>query len=163
VPSRVAMLLPPFAIAAHGGGARSLLESLVGAAQHKAAALGESAHTAAELAAGLWLLRWLPLPSRAAGQRRSDSSTTLSASRAPTGRPPEATSLPRPPPAQPPALEKRPESPSKPEPEPETPPVVAPPSPSPPPVPVEFTPDPAPAAAVTDRGAAAPASGEFGP
>ena len=51
-PRRVAALLPPVALAAGPGRLRSLLESLVGAAQHKAAALGERAHTAAELAAG---------------------------------------------------------------------------------------------------------------
>ena len=36
----------------HGGGLRSMLESLVGAAQHKAAALGERANAAAELVTG---------------------------------------------------------------------------------------------------------------
>ena len=52
-PGRVAALVPPVALAAgHGGGLRGLLESLVGAAQHKAATLGERAHAAAELATG---------------------------------------------------------------------------------------------------------------
>src|SRR3954470_15234667 len=51
-PRRVAALLPPVALAACPGRLRSLLESRVGPAQHKAAALGERAHTAAELAAG---------------------------------------------------------------------------------------------------------------
>ena len=51
-PKRVAVLLPPVALAAGPGRLRSLCESLLGAAQHKAAALGERAHTAAELAAG---------------------------------------------------------------------------------------------------------------
>ena len=53
VPARVAALAPPLALAAgHGGGLRGMLESLVGAAQHKAAALGERANAAAELVAG---------------------------------------------------------------------------------------------------------------
>jgi RNA polymerase sigma factor (sigma-70 family) len=51
-PRRVAALLPPLALAAGPGRVRSVVESLVGAAQHKAAALGERAHTAAELATG---------------------------------------------------------------------------------------------------------------
>ena len=52
-PGRVAGLAPPLALAAdHGGGLRGLLEAFVGSAQHKAAALGERAHAAAELAAG---------------------------------------------------------------------------------------------------------------
>ena len=44
--------LPPIALAAGPGRLRALCESLLGAAQHKAAALGERAHTAAELATG---------------------------------------------------------------------------------------------------------------
>src|SRR4051794_3259649 len=52
-PKRVAALLPPVGLAAaRPGGVRSFFESLLGAAQHKAAALGERAHTAAELATG---------------------------------------------------------------------------------------------------------------
>jgi RNA polymerase sigma factor (sigma-70 family) len=53
-PKRVAALLPPVAVA-HGdpaGPLRSFFESMLGAAQHKAAAFGERAHTAAELATG---------------------------------------------------------------------------------------------------------------
>jgi RNA polymerase sigma factor (sigma-70 family) len=53
-PARVAALVPPAAlVAADGGGSvRSLFESALGAAQHKAAAFGERVHAAAELAAG---------------------------------------------------------------------------------------------------------------
>ncbi len=56
-PSRVAALVPPAALAAAGGGGdggpvRALLESMVGAAQDRAAALGERAHQATEMAAG---------------------------------------------------------------------------------------------------------------
>jgi putative zinc finger protein len=53
-PARVAALVPPVALGAarHGGGPRSLIESVLGTAQHKAAALGERAHAAAELATG---------------------------------------------------------------------------------------------------------------
>jgi hypothetical protein len=54
VPDRVASVVPPAALVAADGGSplRSLLESLVGAAQHKTAAMGERLHAAAELATG---------------------------------------------------------------------------------------------------------------
>lgn len=50
-PKRVAALVPPALIAAEPDGdpLRSFVEALVGAAQHKAAALGERAHATAEL------------------------------------------------------------------------------------------------------------------
>jgi hypothetical protein len=56
-PSRVAALVPPVLVAAGAGGdgpgaLRSMFESIVGATQDKAAALGERAHAAAELATG---------------------------------------------------------------------------------------------------------------
>jgi outer membrane biosynthesis protein TonB len=53
-PARVAALVPPAALAATdaGGPLRSLLETVLGAAQQKSAALGERIHTAAELATG---------------------------------------------------------------------------------------------------------------
>jgi RNA polymerase sigma factor (sigma-70 family) len=50
-PARVAVLAPP-ALAAQHGPLRDWVESLVGAAQHKVAALGERAHSAGELATG---------------------------------------------------------------------------------------------------------------
>jgi hypothetical protein len=52
-PARVAALVPPAALVAGDGGGtlRSLFESALGAAQHKAAAFGERVHAAAELAA----------------------------------------------------------------------------------------------------------------
>jgi RNA polymerase sigma factor (sigma-70 family) len=52
-PARVAALVPPAALLAAGPGGgplRGLIESVVGAAQHKAALLGERAQAAAELA-----------------------------------------------------------------------------------------------------------------
>jgi RNA polymerase sigma factor (sigma-70 family) len=54
MPERVASVVPPAALAtADGGGVlRSLAEALVGAAQHKTAAMGERLHAAAELATG---------------------------------------------------------------------------------------------------------------
>lgn len=56
VPSRVAALVPPAALAAgapgDAGPLRALAESLVGALQDRAAALGDRAHQAAELATG---------------------------------------------------------------------------------------------------------------
>ncbi len=54
-PARVAALVPPMALLGAGGGGdalRGAFESLVGAAQHKAAAMGERAHAAAELVTG---------------------------------------------------------------------------------------------------------------
>ncbi len=55
-PERVAALVPPGALAAAagdgGGTLRHLFESVVGAAQHKAAVFGERAQAAAELATG---------------------------------------------------------------------------------------------------------------
>jgi len=53
MPERVAGVLPPVALASDGGGPlRSLFESVVGAAQHKTAAMGDRLHAAAELATG---------------------------------------------------------------------------------------------------------------
>ena len=56
VPSEVAALVPPAALVAtgesHTGALRGMVESLIGASQHKAAALGERAHGAVELATG---------------------------------------------------------------------------------------------------------------
>ena len=56
VPSHVAALVPPAALALGGedqaGALRGIVESLLGATQHKAAALGERAHGAIELATG---------------------------------------------------------------------------------------------------------------
>jgi RNA polymerase sigma factor (sigma-70 family) len=53
-PERVAALVPPAALVVSDGGGplRSLLESIVGAAQQKSAVLGERVQTAAELATG---------------------------------------------------------------------------------------------------------------
>ena len=57
-PARVAALVPPAALVATtaatsaASGPRGLWESLLGAAQHKAAALGERTHAAVELATG---------------------------------------------------------------------------------------------------------------
>jgi RNA polymerase sigma factor (sigma-70 family) len=54
-PARVAALVPPVALAGAAttaGGPRGLWESLLGAAQHKAAALGERTQAAVELATG---------------------------------------------------------------------------------------------------------------
>ena len=56
-PPTVASLVPPVALVASassggGGGLRGLVESLIGAAQHKTAALGERAHAAVEMATG---------------------------------------------------------------------------------------------------------------
>ncbi len=53
-PARVAALVPPAALAALevGGGLRGLLESLAGAAQQKAAVIGDRAQAVAELATG---------------------------------------------------------------------------------------------------------------
>jgi outer membrane biosynthesis protein TonB len=54
LPQRVASIVPPAAFVASGAGSpvRTLLESIVGAAQHKTAAMGDRLHAAAELATG---------------------------------------------------------------------------------------------------------------
>jgi RNA polymerase sigma factor (sigma-70 family) len=56
MPERVANVVPPAALVTAddgtGGPLRNLIESLVGAAQHKTAAMGERLHAAAELATG---------------------------------------------------------------------------------------------------------------
>ena len=56
MPQRVASVVPPAALMTAddgtGGALRNLIESLVGAAQHKTAAMGERLHAAAELATG---------------------------------------------------------------------------------------------------------------
>jgi Putative zinc-finger len=54
MPGRVASVVPPVALASGDGGGplRCLLESALGAAQHKTAAVGERVHAAAELATG---------------------------------------------------------------------------------------------------------------
>jgi hypothetical protein len=56
MPERVASVVSPGALAAAddgtGGPLRNLIESIVGAAQHKTAAMGERLHAAAELATG---------------------------------------------------------------------------------------------------------------
>src|SRR5215207_3051991 len=53
-PARVAALVPPAALVAshHEGPLQSLIESAVGAAQHRTAVMGERMHAAAELATG---------------------------------------------------------------------------------------------------------------
>ena len=51
-PRRVASAMPPALLAADTSPIRSLLESALGAAQHKAAAVGDRLHAAAELATG---------------------------------------------------------------------------------------------------------------
>jgi hypothetical protein len=48
-PARVAALAPPAAVVAADGGLRGMVESVLGAAQHKAAVFGERAQAAAEL------------------------------------------------------------------------------------------------------------------
>lgn len=54
MPDRVASVLPPAALVASDGGGplRNLLESVVGAAQHTTAAMGDRLHAATELATG---------------------------------------------------------------------------------------------------------------
>ena len=53
MPDRVASVVPPLALSAGGGGPlRTVVESVIGAAQHKTAVMGERLHAAAELATG---------------------------------------------------------------------------------------------------------------
>jgi outer membrane biosynthesis protein TonB len=53
-PGRVASVVPVAAVAGgqHGGSVRGFMESVIGAAQHKTAAMGDRLHAAAELATG---------------------------------------------------------------------------------------------------------------
>jgi RNA polymerase sigma factor (sigma-70 family) len=53
-PGRVASVVPVAAVAGgqHGGSVRGFVESVIGAAQHKTAAMGDRLHAAAELATG---------------------------------------------------------------------------------------------------------------
>jgi RNA polymerase sigma factor (sigma-70 family) len=166
VPSRVAVLLPPAVVAAPGGGrVRPVVESLIGAAQDKAAALGERAHVATELATGQKVAAVAASAAALAGggtavERIKDSHPPArhhgsAATVAPPARP-ETTVPSKPPPT---------EAPPTPQTTPRPPPAVTPPPPSPPPAaPVEFGPDAAPrSAASTSRPPHPSGGGEFGP
>jgi RNA polymerase sigma factor (sigma-70 family) len=163
VPARVAVLLPPATAAVPGGGARSVIESLVGAAQHKAAALGERAHTAAELATGQKVAAVAASAAALAGgggavERMEGTGPGHRTPRPPTQAtrpaPPRVTAEePRSPPAAPVPMRSAPEA----VPSPALPPVRP---PSPPPAP-EF--GPTPQANRTTVVQSTPASREFGP
>jgi RNA polymerase sigma factor (sigma-70 family) len=180
-PARVAALFPPAALAAGdgGGGLRSLVESLVGAVQHKAAALGERAHSVAEIATGQKVAavaasaaalagggvaaeRVAPKPVERPAAERAAQARPAAKEVAPTaaitspGEPPPSAPAPEPTPPSPPPAEPPP---SEPEPPPPTPaqefdPAAA--AAVPPPAP-----PPAPASAPAD-GAFTPGSGDAG-
>jgi RNA polymerase sigma factor (sigma-70 family) len=153
LPARVAALAPPLA-----GGLRSLVESLVGATQQKAAVLGERLHATAELATGQKLAAVAASAAAVAG-----GGVAVESHRAQPVHPTRAHTAAMVREASPSEAE-----PPKPAPPPVQPDQTPPPEPSPPPVqtspppPSEFA--PAAAAAAPARAVAAmPADAEFGP
>ena len=181
VPSRVAALAPPAAVAAaEGGQVRGMFESLIGATQDKAAALGERVHNAAEVATGQKVAAVAASAAALAGggatvEQLGEREATTEAPAAEVRKVREEIA--KPPPA-PPVTAPKPVANPSPAPAPTTPPASEPPSPppqppqpAPPPSPApEFAPAAAPAAAPPPPVRSAPAggggsggSGEFGP
>lgn len=190
-PARVAALAPPALLGAAadaggGGQLRQLVDSLAGAvqgAQHKAAALGERAHAAVDLATGQKVAAMAASaavlagggtaveqigqeePLRPAAQERQAAVDQLAveeqpAEPAPAVAPPAEPSQPAPAPApEPPPAPDPP--PPPPEPENEFDPVAAAPAPQPAPAPEPARPAPASAAGVSPGGGGG--SGEFAP
>ena len=158
MPKRVASVMPPAALvaASDGGGGplRSLIESVLGAAQHKTAAMGERLHAATELATGQKLAAVAASAAALAGggtaidelSNHRSPARTAQAEEVAEERPGDGTEEPVPPPL-PPA----------PAPEPE--PVATPaPAPAPEPAPAPPPPPPDPANEFDPSGAAQPSS-----
>jgi hypothetical protein len=180
-PARVAALASPAAAAAAsdgGGGPRGLLESFVGAVQHKTASFGERAHAAVELAAGQKVAAVAASAAALAGGGAAVEQLALPEAR--VGPPPAADARPvaerapatEPAPAPPPAeTAPAPEPAAAPAPEPEPEPAAPGPAPEFDPVAAQApaAPQAAPADAAFAPGAAAPAGsdgsggGEFAP
>jgi Putative zinc-finger len=176
-PKRVAALVPPAALAVAGGSGqlRGLLESLVGAAQHKAAVFGERVHAAAELASAQKTAAIAASAAALAGggtavdrlahQPRSGQAPARAAQTQPVKQ--ETPAVPDPAPAPPPQPTPDP-APTAPPPAP-APAEPAPPPPPPPPDPAnEFAPSAAAPAAAAPAAPPpaqpiAPASGGFAP
>ena len=146
VPDRVASVVPPVALAADGGGPlRSLLESVVGAAQHKTAAMGERLHAAAELATGQKLAAMAASAAALAGggtaidefANHERAARAAQVAQRPTEGPAPEAPDPSPPPVVPP--EPPPEATSEPQAAPAPQPAPAPPPPAPDPA-EEFAP-----------------------
>jgi RNA polymerase sigma factor (sigma-70 family) len=179
-PARVAALSPPAALLAAepgGGPLRGLVESIAGAAQQKAAVIGERAHAATELAMGQKVAavaasaaalagggtavdhfaghQGPPRPPEAEQVNVEPVKEEVAVEPAPPSDPapaPEAAPVPEPPPPPPPAAE--------PAPAPDPAPAPAPPPPPPPPPPDpanEFAPSAAPAAAAAPAPSPQPA------
>ncbi len=168
-PARVAALAGPLALGAdHGGGLRGLLESLVGSAQHKVAALGERANAAAELVAGQKVAAVAASAAALAGGGTAVEHLTAADHR-PVPVPAEVRTVAEAiPPPQAPAAEPKPVAPAPVTPKPQ--PVATEPPPSPKPEPAqEFDPvaAPGPADAAFAPGRSAPGGGggggEFAP
>jgi hypothetical protein len=194
-PARVAALVPPAALVAAtaatstASGPRGLWESLLGAAQHKAAALGERTHAAVELATGQKVAAVAASAAALAGggtavdqfarhqpPRPAPAAQTVEAE-------PVKDEVPVDPPPEPTPVDEQPTTAPAPAPTPAPAPAPAPAPPPPPPAPEnEFAPAaaPAPAAAAAPQPASAPtesfglaggnsgggsasAGGEFGP
>src|SRR5688500_11513863 len=168
VPQRVAGAVPPAAFAASdgGGSVRSLLESLLGAAQDKTVAFGDRLHAAAELATGQKLAAVAASAAAlAGGGTASDQfgnhagpprAAAVQPVRAAQAEPPDPLEAAQPPPA---VTEEPPGGPN-PTPPSTSAPTGEPPAAPPPPDPAnEF--EPAPAAAPPAASAPAPAPGGF--
>ena len=158
MPERVASVVPPGGLAATddgtGGPLRNLIESIVGAAQHKTAAMGERLHAAAELATGQKVAAVAASAAALAGggtaidELANHRQPTRAAQMVQPGKPPagEAPAEPAPPALPPPAV-------------PEEQPVAVPaPTPAPAPEPEPAPPPPDPANEFDPTGAAEPTS-----
>jgi hypothetical protein len=174
MPERVASVVPAAALVASGGGGplRSLAESVVEAAQHKAAAMGDRLQTAAELATGQKVAAVAASAAALAG-----GGTAIDEFANHQGPPvpepvqqvevqpvkEEALAEPAPPAAEPAPAEEAPPANAAPEPTPEQPP------PPPPDPAIEFAPAAAPAAPdpvptpAQPAGGGSDSSGEFAP
>jgi Putative zinc-finger len=164
MPERVASVVPPVTLASGDGGGplRGLFESVLGAAQHKTAVIGERLHAAAELATGQKVAAVAASAAALAGggtavHELSDGKRPLQPAQAQSqpGVPPKKA-----PPVEAPATPVPPPSIEEAEPEPAPPPSPPPEPPPPPPEPAqEFVPAPA-----SEPAAPGPtgSAGEFG-
>jgi RNA polymerase sigma factor (sigma-70 family) len=172
-PGRVASVVPAAAFAAsdHSGPVRSFVESLMGAAQHKTAGLGDRLHAAAELATGQQVAAVAASAAALAGggtalDEYANHDRAARAAQVAQEQPPEPPADtpddPSVPPPTPPDTTS--EAPPAPDPAPAPPPEPAP-APPPPTPADEFDPTGAPASAETAPAAPAPPAGggEFSP
>jgi RNA polymerase sigma factor (sigma-70 family) len=170
LPARVASVVPPAVVVASDGSGplRTILESIVGAAQHKTAAMGERLHAAAELATAQKVAAVAASAAALAGggaavdelaNHRLRTPAAAAASQAPAAAP-EEDPLQHEQPA--PVAEAPPPEPDQTLQPPSAPPAGQPPAPSPPPAPAaEFEPAPAAMPAAASEPAPPGAPGGF--